>query len=102
MLMEQLSLLVAFGAGLLSFLSPCVIPLVPVYIASLAGSEGLGTGVKRNRLAIFWHSLSFVVGFSIIFTLWGVGFNTQCLLSRSSPGSRRPADSLGAGDVSHL
>ena len=73
MLMEQLSLLVAFGAGLLSFLSPCVIPLVPVYIASLAGSEGLGTGVKRNRLAIFWHSLSFVVGFSIIFTLWGVG-----------------------------
>ena len=69
--MENIPLLVAFGAGLLSFLSPCVVPLVPVYLASLAGPEILETGTKRNRLSIFLHSLSFVVGFSIIFVALG-------------------------------
>jgi cytochrome c-type biogenesis protein len=70
--MEQISILVAFGAGVLSFLSPCVLPLAPVYLASLAGPEILETGTKRNRLPIFLHSLSFVVGFSIIFVTLGV------------------------------
>jgi cytochrome c-type biogenesis protein len=49
-----------------------VLPLVPVYLASLAGPEILETGTKRNRLSIFLHSLSFVVGFSIIFVTLGV------------------------------
>lgn len=71
--MEPISFLVAFGAGLLSFLSPCVVPLLPVYLASLAGPEILETGTKRKRLSVFLHSLIFVVGFSLIFTLWGVG-----------------------------
>ncbi|MFC1943644.1 cytochrome c biogenesis CcdA family protein [Chloroflexota bacterium] len=70
--MENIPLLVAFGAGLLSFLSPCVVPLVPVYLASLAGPEILETGAKKNRLSIFLHSLSFVGGFSIIFVTLGV------------------------------
>jgi len=69
--MENIPLLVAFSAGLLSFLSPCVVPLVPVYLASLAGPEILEIGIKRNRLSIFLHSLSFVVGFSIIFVTLG-------------------------------
>ncbi|MFC1966093.1 cytochrome c biogenesis CcdA family protein [Chloroflexota bacterium] len=69
--MEYVSLSVAFGAGLLSFLSPCVVPLVPVYLASLAGPEVLEVGAKRNRLSIFLHSLSFVVGFSAIFITLG-------------------------------
>lgn len=72
-MLEQVSLFVAFAAGLLSFLSPCVLPLLPVYLASLTGFEVVETGMKRNRLTTFLHSLSFVVGFSIIFTLWGVG-----------------------------
>lgn len=71
--MEDIPLFVAFGAGLLSFLSPCVVPLVPVYLASLAGPEILDTKIKRKRLPIFLHSLSFVVGFSVIFSLWGAG-----------------------------
>jgi len=69
--MENIPLLVAFGAGLLSFLSPCVVPLVPVYLASLAGPEILERGTKRNRLYIFLHSLSFVAGFSVIFVALG-------------------------------
>ena len=71
--MEHIPLLVAFGAGLASFLSPCVLPLVPVYLASLAGPEILESKEKRFRISIFLHSLAFVVGFSIIFSLWGAG-----------------------------
>ncbi len=69
--MEHIPLLVAFSAGLLSFLSPCVVPLVPVYLASLAGPEILDRGSKRNRFSIFLHSLSFVLSFSLVFTMMG-------------------------------
>ncbi len=68
-----MALLVAFGAGLVSFLSPCVLPLVPVYLASIAGPEIFETKTKRSRLSISLHSLTFVIGFSIVFTLWGAG-----------------------------
>jgi len=71
--MEQTPILVAFGTGLLSFLSPCVLPLVPVYLANIAGSEILETGARRGRFPIFFHSLSFVVGFTVIFTVLGAG-----------------------------
>jgi len=70
--MEQPSLFVAFGAGVLSFLSPCVLPLVPVYLASLVGPE-IFESKGRFRLPIFLHALNFVLGFSLIFTLWGAG-----------------------------
>jgi len=70
--MEHISLLVAFSAGLLSFLSPCVLPLVPVYLGSLCGPEIFEPGVKRSRFPIFFHSLSFVIGFSIVFIILGV------------------------------
>jgi len=69
--MEQISLLVAFGAGLLSFLSPCVLPLVPVYLGTVCGPEILEPGADKKRLPIFFHSLSFVVGFSLVFTILG-------------------------------
>jgi len=69
----SISLLAAFSAGLLSFLSPCVLPLVPVYLASLAGPEIFEAKANRSRLPIFLHSLSFVIGFSIVFIILGVG-----------------------------
>ena len=68
----SISLLAAFGAGLLSFLSPCVLPLVPVYLASLAGPEIFEAKGNRSRIPVFLHSLSFVVGFSIVFIFMGV------------------------------
>jgi len=71
--MGNVSLLVALGAGLLSFLSPCVLPLVPVYLASLAGPEIFEDRVGRRRIPIFLHSLSFVTGFTIVFTIMGAG-----------------------------
>jgi len=67
---ENVTLVVAFGGGLLSFLSPCVLPMVPVYLASLYGPGIFDT--KGIRVPVFLHSLSFVLGFSVIFILLGV------------------------------
>jgi cytochrome c-type biogenesis protein len=69
--MEHIPLLVAFSAGLLSFLSPCVLPLVPVYLASVCGPEILESQASRGRVPIFFHSLSFVVGFAVVFIILG-------------------------------
>ncbi|MBU2535337.1 MAG: cytochrome c biogenesis protein CcdA [Chloroflexi bacterium] len=66
-----MSVAVAFTAGLLSFLSPCVLPLVPVYFASLVGPELLDKKGSGLRLPTFLHSLSFVLGFSLVFTTMG-------------------------------
>jgi len=68
---ENVTLVVAFGGGLLSFLSPCVLPMVPVYLASVCGPGILEPAAKRSKVHIFLNSLSFVVGFSIIFIVYG-------------------------------
>jgi cytochrome c-type biogenesis protein len=70
---ENLSLIVAFAAGLLSFLSPCVLPLVPVYVASLAGPDIFTPEAHKRRIPVFLHSLSFVIGFALVFVIMGVG-----------------------------
>jgi len=67
----SLSFVFAFVAGLLSFLSPCVLPLVPVYLASLAGPEIFEAKASKRHIPIFLHSLSFVIGFTIVFTIMG-------------------------------
>jgi cytochrome c-type biogenesis protein len=71
--MENISLIVAFGAGLLSFLSPCVLPLVPVYLASLVGPDVFVSEAYERRTPLFFRSLSFVIGFSIVFVIMGAG-----------------------------
>jgi cytochrome c-type biogenesis protein len=64
-----LGLFVAFAAGLLSFLSPCVLPLVPSYIGFLTGMSL--ADVSRRRRAALVHALLFVLGFSLVFILLG-------------------------------
>ncbi|HUV44387.1 MAG TPA: cytochrome c biogenesis protein CcdA [Dehalococcoidales bacterium] len=91
---DNVSLLFAFGAGLSSFLLPCVIPLVPVYFASLYGPEIFDAGT-RKRFPIFLHSVCFVLGFTLIFS--GVGAGAGLLgvvLSPSSSLVRWTAGSL--------
>ena len=66
---ENISLVVAFSGGMLSFLSPCVLPMVPVYLASLYGPEIFEA--RGIRVPVFLHSLSFVFGFSVIFVALG-------------------------------
>ncbi|MFC2006698.1 cytochrome c biogenesis CcdA family protein [Chloroflexota bacterium] len=67
----NVSLIIAFSAGLLSFLSPCVLPLVPIYVASLYGADIFDDKVSKFRMPLFLHSLAFVIGLSLVFSLWG-------------------------------
>jgi cytochrome c-type biogenesis protein len=68
---DSLTVVVAFSAGLLSFFSPCVLPLVPSYLTFITG---LGLeDVSRARRTTIVHALLFVIGFSLIFVLLGAG-----------------------------
>jgi cytochrome c-type biogenesis protein len=69
----NISLGLAFLAGLASFLSPCVFSLVPAYIGYLGGrSAGIAKKGEINRWVTFTHGLAFVLGFSVIFISLGV------------------------------
>jgi cytochrome c-type biogenesis protein len=71
---EGLSIPVAFVAGVVSFLSPCVLPLVPGYISMLSGAslDELKSGAVPGLVGkIFRNSLAFVVGFSLVFVALG-------------------------------
>jgi len=65
--MSDISYVIAFTGGLLSFFSPCVLPLVPAYLANLAGITAIDPNSRQSYLPALFHSLAFVVGFSIIF-----------------------------------
>jgi cytochrome c-type biogenesis protein len=70
--MTDVSLAAAFLAGLISFLSPCVLPLVPGYISMLSGigMEQLRQG-QQPKSGLFASALSFVIGFSVVFISFG-------------------------------
>jgi cytochrome c-type biogenesis protein len=57
---------IAFGAGILSFASPCVLPLVPAFLVNMAGEAALAGTQRARTLA---HAFAFVVGFTTVFTL---------------------------------
>jgi cytochrome c-type biogenesis protein len=61
----------AVAAGLLSFLSPCVLPLVPAYIGYLGGQAVTADGQAATRRTTFLHGVFFVLGFSTIFVAMG-------------------------------
>lgn len=69
----------AFAAGLISFLSPCVLPLVPGYISFISGvsfteiraQEGSAALPKKEKRKILNNSISFIIGFSVVFILLG-------------------------------
>ena len=63
----------AFVAGLLSFLSPCVLPLVPGYVSLISGAtvEDLQSSDRRLLRTVMLHSVTFVLGFSVVFIALG-------------------------------
>jgi cytochrome c-type biogenesis protein len=74
---SQVSFGVAFAAGLASFLSPCVLPLVPIFLAQMVGqsvSQAAETATKR--MVTFLHSLAFVAGFTLAFIALGATAST--------------------------
>lgn len=72
--MNDFNLFIAFTAGLVSFLSPCVLPLVPGFLSYLAGSTLAES--QNKRWSIFLISVFFVLGFSAVFSLLGILLNT--------------------------
>src|SRR5712692_9721020 len=74
----SLGVVVAFSAGLFSFLSPCVLPMFPSYLSSITGMS-VGdltadlTGAARRRVML--HALAFVAGFSLVFVSLGASFS---------------------------
>jgi cytochrome c-type biogenesis protein len=81
--MMDVSFGIAFLAGLISFLSPCVLPLVPAYISYLGGRMGMTVDAGMDgvaaahqgmsaRFGLFLHGAAFVMGFTLVFVLLGV------------------------------
>lgn len=96
---ENVTLLAAFGAGLLSFLSPCVLPLIPGYLSYISGlsldqmrgapAGGAGVAVAvaappEARRQVILSSLAFILGFSLVFVALGASasYIGQFLTSR--------------------
>lgn len=75
---ENVNFLLVFLEGILSFLSPCVLPLIPLYIGYLAGE---GKEVREDgsifyqRKTVFWHTVCFVLGISFAFFILGMSFS---------------------------
>ena len=76
------AILLAFAAGVVSFASPCVLPLAPGYLsyvtgltgAEIAGEERSGTTVVAVKSRVFLGSILFVMGFSVVFVSYGLLF----------------------------
>jgi len=93
------SLMMALGAGLLSFFSPCILPLLPVYLSFLTGfsadelrESGTGTVVSKNLARILGQTLLFVLGFSVVFIALGA---SATLLSNFLFANRRLIGLIG-------
>lgn len=81
---QEVSILAAFLAGLISFVSPCVLPLMPIYLSYLTGSS-MGTGELPGRSFVMSHALLFVGGFTLIFVVvFGVPVGVAGMFIRGS------------------
>ena len=73
--MENVSLIMALGAGLVSFFSPCVLPVIPSYVSYITGMSFEELTGEQNRAAVrkatLKNSLFFIAGFSLVFVLLG-------------------------------
>lgn len=73
----EVNLLIAFSAGLVSFLAPCVVPLVPAYISYISGVSVTeltqSQDSSRYRFQVLLNSLIYIAGFSFVFILMGLG-----------------------------
>jgi len=89
-------LVIAFGGGILSFASPCCLPLIPAYVSYMVGTTG---GARRpdgrpNRRPALVHGLSFVLGFSLVFVAFWASIG---LVGYVLAGNARILHQLGGG-----
>jgi cytochrome c-type biogenesis protein len=70
----ELNVATAFAAGVVSFISPCVLPLIPAYLSFLTGSsleELKAGGDATQRARVLMHALAFIAGFTLVFMALG-------------------------------
>ncbi len=94
--MTELTIGLAFIAGLVSFISPCVLPLVPAYVgymggqvtiqaaATASGTGGTAVAAGRGRFSTFLHGVFFVLGFTFVFVTFGLLIEAGSLALRGS------------------
>lgn len=70
MALESISIPIAFGAGVLSFFTPCILPMIPAYIMYMTGST-MESEVSQRKVVALTRTLGFVIGFTIIFMIMG-------------------------------
>src|SRR5256885_3533036 len=75
---ENVSYLAALGGGVVSFLSPCVLPIVPAYLSVITGLDvaEVKEGDRKHLPRIAWHTGLFIAGFSTVFVLLGLAATT--------------------------
>lgn len=75
---SPLGFVVAFGAGMASFLSPCVLPLVPSYLSLMSGlgANEMAGATKTDQRTLLRASLCFVAGFTVVFAAFEAGAST--------------------------
>ncbi|MFQ5693448.1 MAG: cytochrome c biogenesis CcdA family protein, partial [Nitrospinota bacterium] len=93
----SISFLIAFAGGLISFMSPCVLPLIPSYLSVVSGvsyEQMTAAGPRDGRLRrkVLISSLLFVTGFSLVFILLGASIN---VLTESLMGFRQQLTFVG-------
>ncbi|MCS0824862.1 cytochrome c biogenesis protein CcdA [Cytobacillus firmus] len=73
--MTDISIILAFGAGALTFLSPCVFPLYPGFLSYITGMsvQEIKSGELRGQRKAIFHTLFFLLGFSLIYLVLGFG-----------------------------
>ncbi|WP_216829396.1 cytochrome c biogenesis CcdA family protein [Alkalihalobacterium elongatum] len=69
--MTEITIWLAFFAGVISFLSPCIFPLVPAYLAQLTGTSVSNNQIQADRSLILSRSIGFIIGFTLIFVMLG-------------------------------
>ncbi|TLY06457.1 MAG: cytochrome C biogenesis protein, partial [Thaumarchaeota archaeon] len=89
--MQELTIAIAALAGLGSFLAPCILPVIPAFIAYISGTtitelqRNNGTiNLATNRLNVLMNTIFFVLGFSVVFSIFGVILNSVLSTAASS------------------
>ena len=81
MVSQNVSILIAFAAGLISFVSPCILPVIPSYLSFIGGVSFTEiTAETTRRLDVLLRTIFFVAGFSVVFVALGVVFSSAGLL----------------------
>jgi len=90
--MEEISIWLAFFAGIVSFLSPCIFPLIPAYLAQLTGTMISDNQIQAERRIIITRSIGFIIGFTIVFLLFGA---SATFIGKFFSGNRQLLEQIG-------